>query len=395
MKVHLIPSKELAPDVFTRVIDLLQTVTGVNTFHAGAHGPINLSELELEENEMRDRDQFDQKMNMHFCPDIPPSSASRRSYQFPFRRKSVRWTDLFREVEEYRQRFAIPPGEFVILLTPVANRKNWFALLDQHKPYNGFIHTDDWEFFIPCDPAFPIAFEVMALILQKHIFRDYSEIERLSHERAIGCISDLCMKKSDIILKMRTADICPDCMQRIEDKLSMPEIHHALSIMESLRVKMLFAQNFKQNSPPSRLEIRPNGKIVLIDYGQIEIKMPTLEKAVYLLFLKHPEGLYITELSEHRAELKSFYAHLSMRGGMREIQDRIDNITKQIREVEDATNILRDKLSVIISRIKKSFNDAIGQSLAAHYIIQGEQTERRNIRLDRSLVDWKFQTSSH
>ena len=96
MKVHLIPSKELAPNVFTRVIDLLQTVTGVNTFHAGAHGPINLSELELEENEMRDRDQFDQKMNMHFCPAIPPSSASRRSYQFPFRRKSVRWTDLFR-----------------------------------------------------------------------------------------------------------------------------------------------------------------------------------------------------------------------------------------------------------------------------------------------------------
>jgi hypothetical protein len=83
-----------------------------------------------------------------------------------------------------------------------------------------------------------------------------------------------------------------------------------------------------------------------------------------------------------------------MRGGMREIIDRIDNITMQMREVEDATNILRDKLSVMISRIKKSFADAIGHSLATHYIIQGEQTEKRNIKLSRSLVDWKFQTSS-
>lgn len=393
MKVHLIPSEALDPDLFTRVIDLLQTVPGVNTFHAGAHGPINLSDLDQEAYEMRDRDQFGQKLNMYSLPDISANVQSRRSYQFPFRRAAVRWTDLFREVDGYRRRFAILPGEFVILLTPVANRKNWFALLDQQMPYNGFIHTDDWEFYIPCDPAFPIAFEVMALILQKHIFRDYSEIERLSHERAIGCISDLCMKKSDIILKMRTADICPDCMELIQAQLSMPEIHHALSIMESLRIKMLFSQHFKQSSPPSRVEIRRNGKIHLTDYGQIEIRMPTLEKAVYLLFLKHPEGLYITELSEHRAELISIYAHLSMRGGMREIVDRIDNITKQIREVEDATNILRDKLSVIISRIKKSFVDAIGHSLASHYFIQGEQTEKRNIKLDRSLVDWKFQTS--
>jgi hypothetical protein len=51
------------------------------------------------------------------------------------------------------------------------------------------------------------------------------------------------------------------------------------------------------------------------------------------------------------------------------------------------TNILRDQTSVKISRIKKAFTDALGNSLAEHYIIQGENAERKSIKIDRSLVE--------
>jgi len=185
------------------------------------------------------------------------------------------------------------------------------------------------------------------------------------------------MKKSEIILKMRTADVCADCMKHLEQSLSLPEIHHALAVMESLRMRMLFAQNFKQSSPPSKIQIRRNGRIYLSDYGNMEIKLPTLEKALYILFLRHPEGIYISSLSEHRQELYYIYARLSNRGLMEEMRKRID----------DMTNVLRDQTSVKISRIKKAFIDALGNALAEHYIIQGENAERKSIKLDRSLVE--------
>ena len=329
MNIHLIPDETLNEELYTRVIGLLQAVPGVNKFYATGRGRLMLPDDMLEEQEVPDKEFFEKQS---FYYSMPPSERemdmkmeSRRSWSFPHVRTALRWRDLFKNVQEFRESYHIPEGEFALLLTPTANKKNWFALLDEEKPFNGFIHTDEWEHFIPCDPAFPVAFEVMALVLQKHIIEKFSQISLRTHERAIGCVSDLCMKKSDIILKMRTADVCADCMKKLEQGLSLPEIHHALSVMESLRMKMLFAQNFRQSSPPSKLIIRRNGRIFLPDYGNIEIKVPTLEKALYILFLRHPEGIYLSSLNEYRQELYHIYGRISTRGLIQDMKNRIEN----------------------------------------------------------------------
>jgi hypothetical protein len=379
MKIHLIPDEALDEELYTRVLSLLQAVPGVNKFYATGEGRLMLPDDMREEQEIPDRDAFEkQEVYYHSqMSEMKSTPPERRIWSFPHKRKAVRWRDLFRSVQEFRETEQIPDQQFAILLTPTANLKNWFASLDEQQPFNGFIHTDEWEHFIPCDPAFPIAFEVVALTLQKSIFETYSQIRERTHEKAIGCVSDLCMKKSDIILKLRTADVCAHCMSRLEQSLSLPEIHHALSVMESLRMKMLFAQNFRQSSPPSNLLIRRNGRMYLTDYGNLEIKMPALEKALYLLFLRHPEGIYLSTLNEYRQELYDLYARISNRGDMEDMRKRIDEMT----------NILRDQPSVKISRIKKAFTDALGNALAEHYIIQGENAERKSIKLDRKLVE--------
>ena len=380
MNIHLIPDETLDEELYTRVLSLLQAVPGVNKYHATGRGRLILPDEMREEQEIPDKDSFEKQQVYYSMPQqsmIEQSESSRRTWTFPHLRKAMRWRDLFSHVEEFRVEYGVPEQEFAILLTPTANLKNWFALLDEAKPFNGFIHTDEWEHYIPCDPAFPIAFEVVALSLQKYIFESYSQIRERTHMQAIGCVSDLCMKKSEIILKMRTADVCSDCMTRLEQSLSLPEIHHALAVMESLRVKMLFAQNFRQSSPPSKIQIRRNGRIYLSDYSNLEIKMPALEKALYILFLRHPEGIYISSLNEYRQELYDIYARLSNRGLVEDMRRRIDEMT----------NVLRDQTSVKISRIKKAFTDALGNALAQHYIIQGENAERKSIRLDRSLVE--------
>jgi hypothetical protein len=347
----------------------------VNKFIPNGSGRIRLPEDIIEDQEIPDKAAFEEK-HFDYSPPQYSMSPGRRTWSFPHIRIAVKWKNLFTEIQEYRERYLIPDGQFVILLTPTANKKNWFGLLDEKKPYNGFIHTDEWEHYMSCDPAIPIAFEVVALTLQKHIFTKYADIERLTHERAIGCVSDLCMKKTDIILKMRTADICPDCMARVQSQLSMPEIHHALSVLESLRIKMLYSQNFRQNSPPSRLKIGRGGRLFLTDYENIEIRMPSMEKALYLLFLKHPEGIYLSELSNYQEELCEIYRGISTRGLREDMNQRI----------RDMLNALRDQLSVKISRVKKAFTDAIGASLADYYIIQGANAEEKKIKLNRDLV---------
>jgi hypothetical protein len=378
MKVHLIPSNDLNGDLFTQVLGLLQAVPGVNKFISSGLGTILIPEEMREVEEIPDKMTFEKKIFEY--PEVIRSRRATRTWTFPHFRRAARWHDIFHEIQEFRDEYQIPPDQFAILLTPTANRNNWFALLDENRPYNGFIHTDEWEHYISCDPAIPIAFEVVALALQKHIFQKYSDIERLTHERAIGCISDLCIKKSDIILKMRTADICPKCMTIVQEHLSLPEIHHALAILESLRVKMLFAQNFKQNSPPSRMTIGKGGRIFLTDYENIEIRMPSMEKALYILFLRHPEGLYLSSLENHRKELIDIYSRVSTRGMQEDMDKRIN----------DLLNALRDQLSIKISRIKKAFTDAIGSSLADQYIIQGANAEKKSIKLSRDIVQNNF-----
>lgn len=383
MKVHLIPDENLDSDLYTRVLSLLQAVPGVNKFHASGGGEILIPDDMREQQEIENKEKFEkQEFTYPTFSERPVFSKSmeRRTWNFPHLRLAARWRDFFSQIRLFRQRKAIPEKEFLILLTPIANQKNWFATLDDTNPYNGFVHTDEWEHFIGCDPALPIAFEVMALALQKNIFKDFEEVRALTHERPIGCVSDLCMKKSDIILKMRTADICSACMERVQKNLSMPEIHHALSILESLRVKMLFAQNFRQNSPPSKLVIRRGGRMYLPDYGNIEIRMPTMEKALYILFLRYPEGIYLSSLSDHRDELLDIYSLISTRGNRGVLKDRIKVVT----------NILKDQMSIKISRIKKAFTDSIGSNLADYYIIQGENAEKKGIKLARHLVENHF-----
>jgi len=371
MTVHLLPAEDLNNELYARILTLLGAVSGTNCFKPIGSGVLKMDEEVVDVQTIPDRDTWMKAKPVMASYNLKPMK------EFPFSRPVATWQDLFSEIDDYRRQHRVPEGEFLILLTPLANGNNWFATLDEQHPFNGFIHTDEWEHYLSCDPAIPIAFQVITLMLQRYIFENYSQINTIGHQQPIGCVSDLCMMKNEIILKMRTADICAACMSRLDNKLSMPEIHHALSILESLRIKMLYSQNFKQNSPPSKMTIRPGGRIYLSDYSDVEIRMPTMEKAVYLLFIRHPEGIFLSSMVDFKEELIEIYSRLSTRG-------RLEDINRRINEL---TNRLNDQMSIKISRIKKAFSDAIGETLAEHYIIRGANAEKRYVKIDRKLVE--------
>ena len=128
----------------------------------------------------------------------------------------------------------------------------------------------------------------------------------------------------------------------------------------------------------SRLSIAKDGTILLADY-QKEVKMEPIVKAVYLLFLNHPEGIAFKYLPDYRKELTDLYQKIKPFG----LTERA------IRSIEDVTNPLLNSINEKCSRIRAAFLPEIDSSLLEQYIITGKGGEVKKITLPRNLVFWE------
>ncbi len=126
----------------------------------------------------------------------------------------------------------------------------------------------------------------------------------------------------------------------------------------------------------SRLVITKDYRLLLPDYQDMEIKMEPLVKAVYLLFLKHPEGILFKRLPEYRQELTEIYVKLRP-GGLTE---------RALQSIEDVTNPLLNSINEKCARIRGAFVGQFDDHLARHYYIDGLRGETKKIALSRDLV---------
>ena len=128
----------------------------------------------------------------------------------------------------------------------------------------------------------------------------------------------------------------------------------------------------------TRLTITKDCVIMLTDY-QKEVKMEPIVKAVYFLFLNHPEGIPFKHLPDHRKELTDIYQKIKPLG----LNERV------IRSIEDVTNPLLNSINEKCSRVKAAFQSEIPTSLIDYYIIAGKSGEAKKIALPRELVIWE------
>ena len=164
-----------------------------------------------------------------------------------------------------------------------------------------------------------------------------------------------------------------------ERQRMMQEIRERIERLRELGVdELVLRKLLEKEDTLSRLVITRDYRIILPDYHDMEIEMTPLPKAVFLLFLKHEEGIPFKFLSDYEEELRTIYMQLTDR-----VQTEV--IDKSIQALCDPTqNAINEKCA----RIREAFVSKFDERLAQYYFVTGKRGESKRIQLQRNLVIW-------
>ena len=111
---------------------------------------------------------------------------------------------------------------------------------------------------------------------------------------------------------------------------------------------------------PGRAYINTQGKLVLPDEGGVQIKLTPMERTLYILFLRYPDGINADELWRYWDEHCKIYGSQMIYDDKDLIEDAVEGICDE-EKVTWYTNV---------SRIKKKVSDKLGKRAAEQYIIK-------------------------
>lgn len=109
-----------------------------------------------------------------------------------------------------------------------------------------------------------------------------------------------------------------------------------------------------------RLEIRINGR---------EISITPLPKALFLLFLKHPEGIAFKEISDYRGELVELYCRTSGRDSRELCERSVDRL------IDPSSNSLDTQRYLL----RRQFEAQMEKTEAGKYCILGLRGEKKRV----------------
>jgi hypothetical protein len=160
----------------------------------------------------------------------------------------------------------------------------------------------------------------------------------------------------------------------------LEEVRERVEILKQRGVPIKILEKYIEEKPRlSRLVITKDMRIILPDYQNMEIPMEPINKAVYLLFLRHPEGILFKHLPDYRKELAEIYQKIKPLG----LNERA------LKSIEDVTNPCLNSINEKCARIRGAFVSRFDDNLAKNYYIFGWRGFEKKISLDRKLVIWE------
>lgn len=148
----------------------------------------------------------------------------------------------------------------------------------------------------------------------------------------------------------------------IKNGVPQSRINEAVSILPDLK----------------ELYITRDYRILLVDYGNVEIELDPKTKALYFLFLRHKEGLYRKDLYQLGDELAMIIQAITHTKELSTPKKKaIDNLISKTKS---------QSFDDSCAKIKKEFLKVMEEQTASYYYIHGEKNQQRGIMLPRYLV---------
>ena len=160
------------------------------------------------------------------------------------------------------------------------------------------------------------------------------------------------------------------------DEMDAAALLEAMSILRK-RLKELAV--LEGTDEGERIRVTRDYRILLPDRFDTEIRLRPLVKTVFLLFLRHPEGIRFANLPDYRAELMDLYRGVTRRSSGPEMERSIDRL------VDPKDNSIHEKAANLATSLARYFRP---EQLPA-YALTGKAGTPKRIRLDRSLVEWE------
>jgi hypothetical protein len=268
--------------------------------------------------------------------------------------KPLSFDKLFIICEGVRLIEDLSDKEIVVLLTSIKNNQDWFSA---SKGSNIFVDINDWEKYTGKDGRFGIAYQIVENIFQLliHIDCDNARDSSFVHKKSIGCINDFCDDKKEVILKLRTADICEECTKRAKElKIKNITLLQIVDTIERIRDNIRSVIALKMIEP----EVITVDKQCNIKIGHKIIDPPDLPKTLFIFFVNELKGVQLSELSKHVNRFKKIYHIIKPTGE----EKSVVNMIKPYHSQDQTFSKYKSDLNKYL--IKK-----LGDKLADYYTI--------------------------
>ena len=186
------------------------------------------------------------------------------------------------------------------------------------------------------------------------------------------------------------------CYRMVEDDKDEDDYFHAHYDNETLRLIREMKENIErlkqkgitgvvlkkiiqEMEKTSRLVVTTDFRMILKDFNNQEITMAPLPKAIFFLFLRHPEGISFKELIDYKDEIMHIYKVLC-NGNFP---------SRGKKSIESICNPLNNSINEKCSRIAEAFKYHFDEDIVSPYIIRGERGCKKSICVDRQLVTWE------
>ena len=341
MNVHILRSPEYPTEDFNEVVKLLKTYT--NSIKIKSHSNFNL--------------EYENDLDVKH------------------------WDEFFLNCIRFRNSKNISDDDYVFLLTEFKNHQDYFGWTDETLG-NYFIQASDWSryFASEVNKHFPISYEVVAWILRSLMYDTQEELLKNAHLRARGCVMDYCDEKEDIILKMRTGDVCHTCLNRIREREVNPGfLGNIFNAMENIRKGLMYRERNELLGilSPIRINLGENSpKFTLTDMNNIKFDFDDSQTAIYLTIIQ-TGGMKTKCLIDYADLLVKNYAEI--KDESRFDSELINAVQKWIDPTD--TSLFTQKVSFINRDLKK----LLGVKLASNYLIKNEKGTYK-IMLPRNKV---------